>query len=152
MAPKTRRGKVADNVSRRGAACYWRSVRELPPYAKLLNLAFEERDGAVLVTMPFHDDVTGRPGYLHGGAIAGLLEFAAFSALAHEIGDDRVAMKPVTVTVDYMRPGLPRETFAAAIIERLGATIANVEAFAWQERRDQPIASARLNFLLERPQ
>jgi acyl-coenzyme A thioesterase PaaI-like protein len=60
-------------------------------------------------------------------------------------------MKPVTVTVDYMRPGIERETYATAVIERLGATIANVEAFAWQEDRDQPIASARLNFLLERP-
>jgi hypothetical protein len=28
--------------------------------------------------------------------------------------------------------------------------MANVEAFAWQENRSQPIASARLNFLLER--
>jgi len=101
--------------------------------------------------MPFHDDVIGRPGFLHGGAIAGLLEFAAFTSLAREIGDDSVAMKPVTVTVDYMRPGLDRETYATAVIERLGTTMANVEAFAWQERRDQPIASARLNFLLERP-
>jgi uncharacterized protein (TIGR00369 family) len=101
--------------------------------------------------MPFHDDVIGRPGFLHGGAIAGLLEFAAFTTLAREIGDDKVAMKPVTVTVDYMRPGLSRETYAIAVIERLGTTMANVEAFAWQDRRDQPIASARLNFLLERP-
>ena len=61
-------------------------------------------------------------------------------------------MKPVTVTVDYMRPGLERETQASAVVSRLGATIANVEAFAWQERREQPIASARLKFLLERPQ
>jgi acyl-coenzyme A thioesterase PaaI-like protein len=60
-------------------------------------------------------------------------------------------MKPVTVTIDYMRPGTERETYATAIIERLGTNIANVEAFAWQERPDQPIASARLNFLLERP-
>ena len=43
----------------------------------------------------------------------GLLEFAAFTALSAEIGDESVAMKPVTVTVDYMRPGLERETFAA---------------------------------------
>lgn len=123
---------------------------EVPPYAELLKFRFEEVDGAVRVTMPFHDDVVGRPGFLHGGAIAGLLEFAAFSSLARVIGDDSVVMKPVTVTVDYMRPGLDRETYATAIIERLGATIANVEAFAWQEKRDQPIASARLNFLLER--
>ena len=124
---------------------------DIPPYADLLKFRFEEMDGGVRVTMPFHDDVVGRPGFLHGGAIAGLLEFAAFSSLAREIGDDEVVMKPVTVTVDYMRPGLERETFATAVIERLGSTIANVEAFAWQEQRDQPIASARLNFLLERP-
>jgi uncharacterized protein (TIGR00369 family) len=101
--------------------------------------------------MPYHDDVIGRPGFLHGGAIAGLLEFAAFTGLAREIGDDSVVMKPVTVTIDYMRPGLERDTFATAIVERLGSSIANVEAFAWQEKRDQPIASARLNFLLDRP-
>lgn len=126
-------------------------MRDLPPYAKLLNLAFEEQDGQLLVTMPYGDDVVGRPGYLHGGAIAGLLEFAAFSGLARALDDETVVMKPVTVTVDYMRPGLERETYATAIIERLGSTIANVEAFAWQEERQQPIASARLNFLLERP-
>jgi uncharacterized protein (TIGR00369 family) len=126
-------------------------VRELPPYAKLLNLRFEEQDASPPVVMPYHDDVIGRPGFLHGGAIAGLLEFAAFTGLAREIGDDSVVMKPVTVTIDYMRPGLERDTFATAIVERLGSSIANVEAFAWQEKRDQPIASARLNFLLDRP-
>ena len=125
-------------------------MRELPPYAKLLKLRFDEQDGGPVVIMPFHDDVVGRPGFLHGGAIAGLLEFAAYTTLLREIGDDTVVMKPVTVTVDYMRPGLERETFAAGIVERLGSSFANVEAFAWQERRDQPIASARLNFLLER--
>lgn len=128
-------------------------MRELPPYARLLQLRIDRQpDGRPLLLMPFHDDVIGRPGYLHGGAIAGLLEFAAFTTLIHELGDDSVRMKPVTVTVDYMRPGLERETLASAVISRLGATIANVEAFAWQERREQPIASARLNFLLERPQ
>lgn len=126
-------------------------MTQIPPYAELLKLGFEEIDGDVRVTMPFHDDVIGRPGFLHGGAIAGLLEFAAFTSLARRIGDDKVAMKPVTVTIDYMRPGLDKETYATAVIERLGSTMANVEAFAWQERRDQPIASARLNFLLERP-
>lgn len=127
-------------------------MRELPPYASLLNLSFaDQEDGSVLVTMPYHEDVVGRPGYLHGGAIAGLLEFAAFSGLRRRIADEEVALKPVTVTIDYMRPGTQRDTFATAVIERLGTNIANVEAFAWQMRPDQPIASARLNFLLERP-
>ena len=125
-------------------------MRNLPPYAQLLKLRIEDGDHGPLVVMPFHDDVVGRPGYLHGGAIAGLLEFAAFTTLGRELGDEGVVMKPITVTVDYMRGGTARETFAAAVIERLGARIANVEAFAWQKERSRPIASARLNFLLDR--
>lgn len=121
----------------------------LPPYAELLNLRFEERDDAVVVVMPFSDDVVGRPGYLHGGAIAGLLEFAAFAALKRSVGAT-ASMKPVTVTVDYMRGGSEQETLATARIERLGSRIANVEAVAWQSSRDAPIASARVNFLLDR--
>jgi len=125
-------------------------VTTLPPYAKLLKLRTEEHEGALRFVMPFHDDVVGRPGFLHGGAIAGLLEFAAFTALARELGEAAVAMKPVTVTVDYMRGGTPRDTYAEAVIERLGKRLANVEAFAWQNERARPIAAARINFLLER--
>lgn len=126
-------------------------MKSFPPYARLLQLRLEEADGHPLIVMPFHEDVIGRPGYLHGGAIAGLLEFAAFTTLARAIDDEAVRMKPVTVTVDYMRGGSDRDTFAAATIERLGRSIANVEAVAWQAERTTPIASARLNFLLERP-
>jgi len=108
-------------------------------------------DGALRFVMPFHDDVVGRPGYLHGGAIAGLLEFAAFTALTRAIDDENVVKKPITVTVDYMRGGMPGDTFAEAVIGRLGKRMANVEAFAWQGERSKPIASARINFLLERP-
>ena len=127
-------------------------MSELPPYAQLLQLKIEDKDGAPLITMPFHDDVVGRPGFLHGGAIAGLLEIAAFTGLRRAIGNPDVAMKPVTVTIDYMRGGTNRDTYASAVIERLGSRIANVEAFAWQKDRSSPIASARLNFLLDRPE
>ncbi|GAA4011031.1 hypothetical protein GCM10022280_05570 [Sphingomonas swuensis] len=121
----------------------------LPPYAQLLQLRSERReDGGLLWTMPFHDDVVGRPGYLHGGAIAGLLEFAAYGQLALATEGREVVLKPISVTVDYLLGGKARDTFASATIERLGARIANVEAFAWQKDRASPIASARINFLL----
>ena len=45
-------------------------------------------DGELLYRMPFGDKVLGRPGFLHGGAIAGLLEFAAIGTLLRELGDD----------------------------------------------------------------
>ena len=126
-------------------------MTRLPPYAELLQLRVEDGEEAPRFVMPFHDDVIGRPGYLHGGAIAGLLDFAAFITLRRAIGDELTAMKPITVTVDYMRGGTDRDTFASATIERLGNRIANVEAFAWQDERSRPIAAARINFLLERP-
>ncbi len=103
-----------------------------------------------MIVMPFDEDVIGRPGFLHGGAIAGLLEFAAFTTLARALQREQVVMKPITVTVDYMRGGADRDTFASATVERLGSRIANVEAFAWQKDRESPIASGRLNFLLDR--
>ena len=126
-------------------------MNRLPPYAELLNVRIEDQDGGLLIVMPFHDNVVGRPGYLHGGVIAGLLEIAAFTVLGRELGDNEAVMKPITVTVDYMRGGTERDTFAAATIERLGSRIANVEAVAWQSERSKPIASARINFLLDRP-
>lgn len=126
-------------------------MSDLPPYADLLQLHAEEReDGSLLFVMPFHDDVVGRPEYLHGGAIAGLLEFAAYGTLRKALDGRGATMKPITVTVNFMLGGKDRETYACAVVERLGRSIANVEAFAWQDDRSRPIASARISFLLER--
>jgi uncharacterized protein (TIGR00369 family) len=126
-------------------------MKSLPPYARLLGLRIDDSEDECRLVMPFSDDVVGRPGFLHGGAIAGLLEFAAFTTLARAIGDEAVGMKPITVTVDYLRGGGHHDTFAGAQILRLGNRMANVEAMAWQKDPGTPIASARLNFLLERP-
>ena len=124
----------------------------LSPYARLLDLSIVTREEGDIVVMPFSNDVLGRPGFLHGGAIAGLLEFAAFTALAKALGEGQATMKPVTITVDYMRGGAQAlgDTFATARIERLGKRIANIEALAWQQDRAKPIAAARINFLIKR--
>lgn len=124
----------------------------LPPYAQLLKLTAESdpRGGPPLMLMPPHDGVIGRPGFLHGGAIAGLCEFAAFTALRAALGDEATVMKPITVTVDYLRGGKLEPTRARAEIIRLGRRIANLEVRAWQDDETRPIAVARINFLLER--
>jgi uncharacterized protein (TIGR00369 family) len=125
---------------------------KLPPYAELLGLTVTgEEEGAPILTMPWSAGVMGRPGFLHGGAIGGLLEMAAFSALHARFDDaDRPRIKPITVTVDYMRGGREAETFALGRITRLGTRVANLEASAWQEDRKKPIAIARMNVLLAR--
>jgi uncharacterized protein (TIGR00369 family) len=125
---------------------------KLPPYAALLGAELERADdGTPVMVMPFHDGVLGRPDFLQGGAIAGLLEVAAIAALRHaleEEGGGRI--KPINVTIDFMRGGRNRVTRAAGIITRLGTRVANVEATAWQDDRARPIAAARMNYLIER--
>ncbi|WP_374942111.1 PaaI family thioesterase [Sphingomonas sp.] len=123
----------------------------LPPYAGVLGVAIEAGDGAPVLAMPFGDDVLGRPGFLHGGAIAGLLEMAAIAALDHALtaeGGGRI--KPINVTVDFMRGGRDKPTRAAGVVTRLGTRVANVEATAWQDDPAKPIAAARMNYLLVR--
>ena len=124
----------------------------LPPYAKFLGITTRRSgDGELLFVMPFADVVLGRPGYLHGGAIAALLEFAAFGTLFEALGGrEGVRAKPVNVTVNFMRGGVEHDTFAAATVTRLGSRIANVEAHAWQHDRGRPIAAAQLNVMLRR--
>jgi len=124
----------------------------LPPYADILGLTIDGlEDGAPVLVMPYAETLVGRPGFLHGGAIGGLLEMAAFAAVMHAFtDDDRPRIKPITVTVDYMRGGRDHPTRAIGHISRLGKRIANVEAVAWQEDRTRPIAAARMNMLLVR--
>lgn len=123
----------------------------LPPYADLLRLTIEQGEGAPVYLMPFGQDVIGRPGFLHGGAIGGLLEMAAIGALKHALGDAAgCRIKPINVTVDYMRGGRDKLTRAKGTVTRLGTRIANVEAVAWQDEPDRPIAAARLNYLIVR--
>ena len=124
----------------------------LPPYADFLGVtAARDADGAPLFKLGFSDVVVGRPGFLHGGAIAGLLEITAIGTVLDALEDEPgTSAKLITVTVDFMRGGRPRDTFAAAKVTRLGARIANVEAFAWQDDRDKPIAGARMNVMLRR--
>src|SRR5687768_14961822 len=123
----------------------------LPPYGELLGFSTLRQDGETLWLMPFRDEVVGRPGFLHGGAIAGLLEFAALGTLYEALGGrEGVRVKPINVTVDFMRGGVDHDTFAAATITRLGNRVANVEAHAWQSDRSKPIAAAHMNLLIRR--
>ena len=123
----------------------------LPPYAETLGLYVDPEDAdRCRLVMPYAHEVVGRPGFLHGGAISGLLEMAAIVALRHALGDDDVRIKPVNVTVDFMRGGRDRPTRAVGIVSRLGGRVANVEAVAWQDDRARPIAGARMNYLLVR--
>lgn len=127
-------------------------AERLPPYARSMGMRIESMlEGSPLLAMDYSDRTVGRPGYLHGGAIAGLLEMAAIMALHAELGeeDERVRIKPVNISIEYLRGGVTVETFARGQVIRAGRRIANVRAEAWQANREKPLASCWMNFLIK---
>ncbi|WP_438730224.1 PaaI family thioesterase [Parasphingorhabdus sp. DH2-15] len=129
-------------------------ARQLPPFAHHMGMRIHGfEDDLPVICYDFNNGVMGRPGFVHGGALSGLLEMAAFSALRVVLANAGRAdqMKPVNITIDFMRGGREHTTYALGQVTRLGQRVANVESFAWQMDRRKLIASSRLNFLL-RPQ
>ncbi len=123
----------------------------LPPYARALDMhIMGEENSLPIINMPFGNNVQGRPGFLHGGAISGLLEMAAVAAIhtALQQRGSNAKFKQVNVTIDFMRGGTQQATYAVGIITRLGRTMANVEAQAWQDDRSKLIAMAHMHYLI----
>ncbi|WP_373487556.1 PaaI family thioesterase [Blastomonas sp.] len=120
----------------------------LPPFARTMGMNVDHLLGEMpVIAYDFSPAVTGRPGYLHGGALSGLLEIAAIAALRARIGGD-YRVKPVNITINFMRGGRELRTYAVGEVIRLGRRVANVEARAWQEDATKPVATVFMNFLL----
>lgn len=123
----------------------------LPAYAEALGITVHAlEDGVPVLTVDFSSDVEGRPGHYHGGAIAGLLENAAYAALRAAIAAEggEAKLKPVNITVQYLSAGKPLTSYAKARITRKGRRNANISVEAWQADREKPIASAVMNILM----
>ena len=124
---------------------------DLPPYALSMGMTVERiEDGAPVLAFDFSDRVLGRPGFVHGGAISGLLEMAAFAALRAELArrGSTARIKPVNLSVEFMRGAGEARTFAIGRVTRAGRRIANLSATAWQGDANNPVASAWMNVLL----
>lgn len=123
----------------------------LPPYATALGIAIDhEEDGMPVLAAEFSDRMMGRPGFLHGGAMSGLMEMAAVAALRAELArrGENMRLKPVNVQVEFMRGGTEQITYAVGNVTRAGRRVALVNAEAWQDDRKKPIALAQMKILL----
>lgn len=119
------------------------------PYAAFIGVKVDEdRPGFPVCTLFPSEKIEGDMGMLHGGALAGLLEAAAGIVVEAVLDDATVEVRPVSITVDYVRAATLAETHANAEIVRRGERIVHVDATAWQEDADRPIAMARLVFSL----
>jgi len=123
----------------------------LPPYAQALGIAIDhDEDGNPVLFVDFSERMMGRPGFLHGGAMSGLMEMAAVAALRAELDRRGEAMqiKPVNIQVEFMRGGTEQRTFAMGKVTRAGRRVALVNAECWQDDPAKPIALAQMKFLL----
>ena len=126
-------------------------ITVVTPYARSLGIAVERWEyGAPVLRVDFSEAVLGRPGALHGGAISGLLETAGYGLLRAEFaraGRD-LEMKPINITVQFLRSGKERPSFARARIVKLGRRTANLSVEAWQDDPSKPIATAVMNMMI----
>lgn len=122
---------------------------ETIPYARFLGLTSTATGDELTVTMPFADRLIGNPllPALHGGSTAALLELTAVAQVARLYPRLRLP-RPINVTVAYLRSGKPLDVQARARISKAGRRVAHVEARAWQENEDQPIATLAAHFLI----
>ncbi|MBW3617328.1 MAG: PaaI family thioesterase [Proteobacteria bacterium] len=118
------------------------------PYVAHLGVRAELHGDEMTAVLPYSEHLIGNPMLpaLHGGVIGGFMELTAVIQLSLQSGDG--APKPIDVTVEYLRSGRPRDTFARAEVKKVGRRIANVQVEAWQEARAKPIAALRGHFLL----
>jgi uncharacterized protein (TIGR00369 family) len=119
------------------------------PYARFLGVAVEQVDGQLECVLPFRNELVGnaRLPAVHGGVLGAFLELTALLRLIDESGSDRVP-KPITFSVDYLRPAGPTATRARAELFKLGRRIANVHVVAWQDQPSRPVAAGNGKFLL----
>lgn len=120
------------------------------PYASFIGLACERFGDELIFRLPEKETNLGNPilPAIHGGVIGGFMEMAANIYLI--MSQDSLRMpRIVDFSLDYLRAGLKRETYAQCHLTRQGNRVANVMVTAWQKSRSEPIATARAHFLLE---
>jgi len=127
-------------------------VTDAIPYAKFMGIHVTSEGGHALTCMRYAAHLIGNPMLpaLHGGTLGALLEHAAIFELLSEPEVVRIP-KTINLTVEYLRSGRPRDTFARADITKHGRRVANVLIRAWQEDPGRPIAAGHAHFLLRAP-
>lgn len=137
------------------------------PYIRFLGISFERHGDELTAVLAFDEKLIGNPllPALHGGVTAAFLEVAAIIELSwscyredletieprrEPAHADAMPKMPKTIdfTVDYLRPGLPRDAYARARVNRSGRRFASVHVEAWQDSRTRLFAQATGHFLM----
>ncbi|TVP92276.1 MAG: PaaI family thioesterase [Pseudomonadaceae bacterium] len=125
-------------------------VIELIPYARTIGIKVMRLGEEVVFHLPTAPENIGNPVLpaIHGGVIAGFMEQAAWLHLMVFMGSQNFP-KIIDFSIDYLRAGLDRDTYATCQVWRQGRRVGNVAVTAWQTRSEEPIATARAHFKLD---
>jgi uncharacterized protein (TIGR00369 family) len=98
--------------------------------------------------MPFQQKLIGNFTIqaLHGGAIAAFLELTAMAQVYLVTEHLERPPRPINLTIDYLRQGHAKDTFARATITKMGRRMCSVRAEAWQDERSKPVTSLLAHF------
>ncbi len=137
------------------------------PFVNELGVGFERLGDELTGKLSYQEKLIGNPvlGALHGGATGAFLEITAQvtlawarvwemmeaggeTAAAIERGVDPALPKTIDFSLDYLRAGGARDSYARATIRRAGRRYASVSVEAWQEERSRPFISAVGHFLM----
>ncbi|WLH14194.1 PaaI family thioesterase [Pseudomonas hefeiensis] len=120
------------------------------PYARLIGVECSRQGEELLFRLPANKDNIGNPllPAIHGGVIAGFMELSAAVYLLIATRATGVP-KIIDFSLDYLRAGQFRDTYARCQVWRQGRRVANVAITAWQDVEAQPIATARAHFKIQ---
>ncbi|HET6404692.1 MAG TPA: PaaI family thioesterase [Candidatus Thermoplasmatota archaeon] len=102
-------------------------------YSELLGIErFELEGGEAVVVLPTGPKHANAGGWVHGGVLAGLLDFALGAAVVATLGEEEWTATQ-SLTTDFLRPGKPGDRLVArARVDRRG----KLAAFPSGEVRD----------------
>lgn len=116
-----------------------------PPFHRFLDVRLvRAAPGEAVVRVPWRAELEGNPliHAYHGGITASLIDLAGGLVLWAELG---IPTPTIDMRIDYLRPALAGgDLYAGARKVRLGATVAFVDAWAWQGADDREAAGAKL--------
>ncbi|MFK7943195.1 MAG: PaaI family thioesterase, partial [Paracoccaceae bacterium] len=143
------------------------AMADVVPYNRFIGVSFDRLGDELTARLPFKEPLIGNPFLpaIHGGVTGAFLEITALTQLAWDRcwtiledggtpadavlnGEFPAWPKTIDITIDYLRSGRPRDSFARARVQKAGRRVAHVHVEAWQDSRDRPIAMLRGNFLI----
>ena len=130
------------------------SITEMPAFGKAIGMELVDiSSDALTVRAPYAPHLVGDPdtGVIHGGVITAVLDNASgWAVRAGSAGENGLAT--LDLRIDYMKPATPNaDLLVFAECFKRTKTIAFVRAVAYQESRDDPVATSMATFMTGSP-